>query len=769
MSSDKPVIYWITDKNPARIEQVETFHRWLVEQGHVDENGEAVCELRLDTSNSDMTKKVIQSVSGVGSDVMDLYNGPAMRLMSSMSVLAPVEEPAARLGFSLADTYAVLEPELWVDGHQYMYPCNVTARTVLVNPAAFEAAGQPQPPRRWSVDEFERAGLAFIEAANPPGTPPADRKFFLDQVPIDILWRSFGASQLNETGTASGFDAPGHAEALRLSKKWVYEDRIVPTPDDVAAFATAQGYGGASLQLFGRGNYAMVSGGRYFLIQFRNFPNLRNLTVVEVPNGGFPNTTVGTRAAAVYAGSENQEYAHLFLAYLASDAYNDLIVRDADALPPNPAALKTEAFLRPPAHPDEWNFHGPSAEMATTIGIGGSYSPFIQTTELLRERESFEQLYLIGRISLEEAVARTHGAVNRRIRGTVARKPDLKPEYDRRVILQAGGGRAAGQRRADPGELDLQRLLQDLLRADRPPGLRRALPRRRRAGRRQRPPGRPAPGHGSAPTPAGRRPPPSRPARRPELPHGRHPLQARSTAARRRHSHRRRLANRRWHSDRRRLADQLHAARARRRPGLPRAQHPRRAGLRDLPGGVQPRHGVHQLGPHPAEHVQAGRRGRVHRAGQPHRDGHREPRGCRVGRRRRGGLRRRPWAASRFLTYFGNTLFFMMGIPLAVGGSLIAAIMLSQDTRGGGGRNYAWLIAGGLLLSSCTFLAILGAGASAMTLLVVGAGCGILLMGLAGGLTFYRTVFYTPTLRRRAWRRSCSGRTCTPSRPDRST
>ena len=101
-------------------------------------------------------------------------------------------------------------------------------------------------------------------------------------------------------------------------------------------------------------------------------------------------------------------------------------------------------------------------------------------------------------------------------------------------------------------------------------------------------------------------------------------------------------------------------------------------------------------------------------------------------------------SSSRFITFFGNTLFFMMGIPLAVGGSLVAALLLSQDTRAGGGRNYAFLIAGGVLLSSCVLLATLGMGASAMTVLVVGVGCGILLMGLAGGLTFYRTVFYTP-------------------------
>ncbi|MEM7626062.1 MAG: sugar ABC transporter permease [Planctomycetota bacterium] len=100
--------------------------------------------------------------------------------------------------------------------------------------------------------------------------------------------------------------------------------------------------------------------------------------------------------------------------------------------------------------------------------------------------------------------------------------------------------------------------------------------------------------------------------------------------------------------------------------------------------------------------------------------------------------------SSRFLRFLGNTLFFMMGIPFAVGGSLIAAILLSQDTRGGGGRNYLWLLAGSVLLCSTVMLMLLGLGATAMTLLITGAGCGILLLGVTGGLTFYRSLFYTP-------------------------
>lgn len=97
-----------------------------------------------------------------------------------------------------------------------------------------------------------------------------------------------------------------------------------------------------------------------------------------------------------------------------------------------------------------------------------------------------------------------------------------------------------------------------------------------------------------------------------------------------------------------------------------------------------------------------------------------------------------------FTRYLGNTLFFMIGIPFQVAGSLVAAILLSKDTRAGGGRAFVYLATGAVLVAGCAMLAALGCGATAMTLLLVGVAAGILIAGIAGGLTVYRTLFYTP-------------------------
>lgn len=97
-----------------------------------------------------------------------------------------------------------------------------------------------------------------------------------------------------------------------------------------------------------------------------------------------------------------------------------------------------------------------------------------------------------------------------------------------------------------------------------------------------------------------------------------------------------------------------------------------------------------------------------------------------------------------FFRFLGNTLFLMMGIPFAIIGSLMAAILLSKDTRGGGGKTWLALIAAGVLVASCMMLAAIGMGSTALTIVVVGLACGILLLGMTGGVTVYRTLFYTP-------------------------
>jgi multiple sugar transport system substrate-binding protein len=426
-SEGKPVIYWVTDSNPARVEQVKLFEQWLKSHHYPD------VDLRLDSANSDPTKKLIQGVSGVGSDIMDMSPSD-LPLFHAVGILQDLTLSARKLGFDPIHSYAAVKPLIMVDDRQYAFPCNVSVAAYWINKATFERYGIPIPPRRWSLEEFERIGRRFVDAANSPGKPRTI--FFASQVSVPIIRRSLGLDDFNETLTRCTLDDPRAAQTLDLIRKWMYVDRILPTNADVASFATQAGYGGAALQLFNSGNYGMFQMGRYALIQLRQFGNLQ-LSVSEPPNGGFRNTILVTRAAGVYAGSKHQDLADLFLAFLASKEYNMQIVRDSDALPPDPKYTHTEEFRHPPKHPNEWGCHEVFADLAQTIAIAPAVSPFVLPSVVARwESQAYDAAVTSGRLSTTLACRQAARNINLEIQRSLKEDPSMNAPYERALQLQ---------------------------------------------------------------------------------------------------------------------------------------------------------------------------------------------------------------------------------------------------------------------------------------------------------------------------------------------
>jgi multiple sugar transport system permease protein len=97
-----------------------------------------------------------------------------------------------------------------------------------------------------------------------------------------------------------------------------------------------------------------------------------------------------------------------------------------------------------------------------------------------------------------------------------------------------------------------------------------------------------------------------------------------------------------------------------------------------------------------------------------------------------------------FLKFLGNTLFLMMGIPFAVGGSLCAALLLSQDLKGKDLRTRQTIAITLLLVMGCGCLTVAGLGSSAVVILMCGVACLVLTLGFGFGQSAYRTMFYFP-------------------------
>ncbi|MFW6038950.1 MAG: ABC transporter substrate-binding protein [bacterium] len=489
--SDLPVIYWVTDNNPARREQVARFHRWLIARGEgervrietmaqltayrarhytssiraaikqANADGPAAydpatdeadlpleltvprCELRLDTANRDPSKQIIQGVSGVTGDVMDIGPGQ-LRYFVATGMLTDLTEAAQELGFSPRATFPAIEPGITVDGRQYTFPCNVAVRLLWVNEATFAKYGMDPPPKRWTLEQFESIGKAFVERAN--AGKSRREVFFANRLDLQIMHRSLGLSAFNETLTRCTLGDERFVRCLELLHKWTHEDHLLPSAAEEASFDTQSGYGGAALQLFNSGNYAMFDMGRYALIRLRDFGQLE-LSAVEPPHGGFPNTLITTRSAAVYAASPNRAHALRFLQYLADEAYNTQIVRDADALPPNPKFTETELFKRPPDHPHEHGVHEAFAEAAHSLAAGEASSPFVLDSSVKRLIKEATDKVMAGRLDPEAAAVQCAERINARIRRTTDEVPRLAREHKRLVKLQTriDARRAAGE------------------------------------------------------------------------------------------------------------------------------------------------------------------------------------------------------------------------------------------------------------------------------------------------------------------------------------
>jgi len=434
--TEVPVIYWVTDPNPARIEQIALFHEWLVKNGHTTADGKPCVELRLDTA-TDPNKKIIQGVAGVAGDIIDCH----VNTMVEIGLLHDVTDDAKRLGFDMSHTYAALDTELTVDGRQYGFPCNVNVMGFWVNVDTFAKIGMKPPPRSWDFDTFERIGNEFCEKAN------AGKKrrtvFFANSATswtgerwVCVMHRSLGLSVFNETTTACTLDDPRYAEVLARIYKWTYVDNILPNASDEASASSEAGYGGSVLSLFQHGHYGMITIGRWCLIRIREFENPPNLSVSHLPYDKFPNALIGARPAGVYRGGRHKDLAVLFLAFLASDDYNLGIVADADALPPSPALTNTEAFLRPPGHENEWGCHEVPVEAGKTIALGSVYSPFVPMATTNRIALKAREKVMAGMATPAEAARETAERINEEIARTIAESKTLQAKYDALVAVQ---------------------------------------------------------------------------------------------------------------------------------------------------------------------------------------------------------------------------------------------------------------------------------------------------------------------------------------------
>lgn len=456
-ASPVPILYWATDANPARLEQVDLFHQWMREKGHVvrdgsgnpmkDKNGQlqTICELRIDSVNQHQTKKIIQGVSGVGNDIIDMHSANELIYYTDIGLLQDITQEAKARGLDPSTTFPSVACDIVRDGRQYGYPCNIGASLFWINPKVFEKYHLSLPPKTWKVDEFERAGVEFVAATSKPDK--RHHVFFmagLDRRLIYTLYRSRGISNFNETMTACTLNDPRVVQVLERAYRWVYVYRMAASPADIQAIHTTNnGYGNITVQMFIHEMAGLFSSGRHGLIQFREAnralakrgEETLRFNVTTLPYYDFPNVFIAARSAAIYSKSPHKSHAMLFLAFLASPPYNMQIIRDGDSLPPRPEYCQTPQYLRPADYPDEWGIHEQFYQ-ASHIAIAGDHSPYVLPNIVDRIiREEFDR-HENKMITASQAVKDIELKIHDEIHLALSNHPKLKEQYLKEQAIQ---------------------------------------------------------------------------------------------------------------------------------------------------------------------------------------------------------------------------------------------------------------------------------------------------------------------------------------------
>ncbi len=426
-----PIITWVTAYNPVRVQQIALFRQWLTNHGYPD------VEVRLDLNNGGVQKTITQGVAGVAADLID-NSGGLIWFYKEMGIATPINDIEKNYGYPDSERFHSASSEYMSGSNQYAFPCNVSAPGLAINLDALAACGLPAPETAFSMETFEKMATVFTERAN-KGKPHQD-KFFVDDVPIDILRHSMKVSTFNETLTASTLKQEGTIKALKKIYEWVYEKHFMPSVAESQSFAVEAGFGTPAFQLWNKGNFACINTGRWLLIQIRQMKSKPNCSYTTFPYELIPYAPMQSRCIMVYKGTAHLDAAKSFVAYLRSPEYNKSIVESLDSLPPSPKYMDSEEFLHPVGYSNEWKLHAGTKEVALKYGYGKEYSPYCLMVNYNKQENKIWQGYMSKVIKAEEAVNAMDTALNQEIKDFVSRHTDIQDQFqkakERQVVIE---------------------------------------------------------------------------------------------------------------------------------------------------------------------------------------------------------------------------------------------------------------------------------------------------------------------------------------------
>lgn len=406
-------IIWTTDDNPARQEQIAIFDRQFP---HL--------KLTIDPTNNDMSKIIVQTMAGIGPDVIDCYNRMQAHTYYQAGILADITEMAKDAGTTPEISWETSRENMMIEGRQYGFPTNPGPWVIFYNKNIFDKAGLPYPEGDWTWDEFvEVAKKLTIKGEGRRNETYGVMGYDL----MEAIWQN-GGSFYSEDGTRCTLGEPEAVEAAQWLMDLQHVHECAPSPSEEEAMAAAGGWGQGIITLFDAQRLGMIRYGRWGLIVWRRNPDIR-IGVAPLPYKKHKATTFVTRISVLNKKSPYMKQAFNFMRFLASEDYCNQINDSADNCAPVKKLCYTDRFLHNPEHPEEDYNHVFRDEMkcARSVELSKFVNPFVadrvyrRYVDLMRNKE----------LTPEEAMTGAAEEIDEEMQEHIAKLPVLKAEYER--------------------------------------------------------------------------------------------------------------------------------------------------------------------------------------------------------------------------------------------------------------------------------------------------------------------------------------------------
>lgn len=407
-------IIWTTDDNPARTEQVAIFDRMF-----------PTLKLTIDPNNNDMSKIIVQTMAGIGPDVVDCYSPMQVETYLQSGILQDITEWAQKAGTTAETTWPTVVPSMVIDGRQWGYPTNPGPWVIFYNKDIFDKCHVPYPKGDWTWDEFVDTAKRLTVMS-----PDGQHNETFGCMGYDLqeaIWQN-GGSFYTADGTRSTLDSPEAVGAAQWLIDLQFKYQCAPSPSEEDAMAAAGGWGQGIITLFSAQRLGMIRYGRWGLIVWRQDPKLR-IGVAPLPHAKFHATTAATRISVLNKKSPYVRQAFNFVKFLASREYGRQINDGADNCAPLMRLCFEDGFLHNPQFPKE-DFNQvfrDEMKWGRIQQVSKFVNPFVA------DRIFQRYLDLMRNQELEPPVAMKDAAeeINKAIQEFISKRPELKAEWEK--------------------------------------------------------------------------------------------------------------------------------------------------------------------------------------------------------------------------------------------------------------------------------------------------------------------------------------------------